>query len=177
MNRSILFKIKLIFINSLSKYNPNSALDTQLQGSMHTAADSTRPLRTQLQILFPPLQPKTRTYQLRSNSSSKRTCYFSKTKTDFTLRASLYLYNPMVCRPWVGWPYNILIYITLGRTTLHFCAPHPHFAGSLHCTWPKFGLQATKTYYGGIRYPTRGSKLLQKFGTLKNTKNSKLHYK
>lgn len=64
--------INFSFINPQFRYIPNSTLCTQLQGSMHTVVDSTRPLHTQLQSLFLLLPLKTQTYKPRANSSSKR---------------------------------------------------------------------------------------------------------
>lgn len=49
----------LIFINVFIQYNPLLALRTQLQGSAHTAVNSTRPPHTQLWSLYLLLQPKT----------------------------------------------------------------------------------------------------------------------
>jgi len=77
--------------------------------------------------------------------------------SSFTLRASLYLYNPMVHGPWVG--LSIWHYITkLGRTTLWlyhtFRAPRPQFVELSNKIGSKLGLWASKHALGGIPCPT-----------------------
>ena len=69
---------------------------------MHSSVDSPGPLHTQLQNLFLLLRPKI------LDSSSMLAILltpFVGFLTTLQLRASLYLYNPMVCRPWVGLHY------------------------------------------------------------------------
>ena len=100
---------------------------TQLQGSVHSAVELLATTRTQ--YTSDPL--------LSSNHAFTSLSYFlTCQKVVFTFKASLYLYNPMVCGPWVG-RYNFSLgYIILRQITLWLIldihTPCPHFAESLH---------------------------------------------
>ena len=87
------------------------SLRTQLQGFVHLAADSSKPLCTQLQSLSPLPKPLTRTYRclqivLLKNPLHYRSKIIPK-DLPFPHRAALYLYLLMVCRP----TYFLLLYI------------------------------------------------------------------
>ena len=117
---------------------------------MHSAADSTKPVRTQLHSLFLLLRPNTlliHFYPLTMPSHLSITG--QKLRTVFTLKASLYLYNPMVHRIWVGRHKFTLNYIILGQTTVDSHAPHPHFTGSLHYIDQNLGFKPQNPTMGG----------------------------
>ena len=126
--------VKILFINALNGYRLDlpSALSCKCPCTQLWA---TRPLRTQLQSLLLLYDPKTRL-----DASTKTQLFIIISYIDqslFTLRASLYLYNHMVCGPWVE--LSSRHYITKVRadnpmTQLQLHAPRPEIANSLHRT-------------------------------------------
>ena len=96
-------------------YKLDTTLHTQLQGSTHSVVDSTKPLYTQPQSLFLLLQPNTLKLLLYARTIRIPLSLFAPSLY-LQLRASLYLYNPMVRGPWVS-RHDITLQ-HLGQTTL-----------------------------------------------------------
>lgn len=112
-------KTNLSLLMPFSSYSPLPTLCTQLQGFVHIATDSTRPPCTQLQCLYILLQPKTRTYRLRSNTAFRHPCYFAHHKNlPSTLRAWLLFIHSHGPRTMYRLTHSRLIYNILGWTTL-----------------------------------------------------------
>jgi len=104
---------------------PRSALRTQLQGSAHTVADSSRPLRTQLQSLYLLPTPSTQTYRrlyivLLKNPLHYRSKIVQQNLATSTHRASLYLYLSMDRDPRAGRFILHFFTLFLGRLPFDF---------------------------------------------------------
>jgi len=161
-NRSTIFQKQLIFINIFFQYNSLSAPCTQLQGSAHTTMDSTRPLRTQLQSLYPYTNTLDSDLQMQIILSSQnhntkiQDNDFSKKLTS-SHKALLYLYIPMVYKPWVGWISSYYFTLSLGGQPFdltHYNSRSVHFGRSLPFFFPKLWTLSHKTVMRGLRYPT-----------------------
>ena len=131
-------RTNLSLLISLIQYISLPILCTQLQGSTHIAADSIRPPRTQLWSLYLTINTHDPDVQIQRNQKPITHQIFFR-KLPSTLRASLYLYIPMVNGPWVSWLTSYYSILFLGGQpfdSTYYISLSMHFAQSFTISLP-----------------------------------------